>query len=175
MTYYDDIFEVASDNFGLITTAQARELGIAKEELSKLQARGKLKRIGHGVYRVKHHVPSALDVYADAVALVGPEAYVFGHSVLAMLNLASVNPGTIAIGTPKRVRKSLPSHIEAVQRPSGDATTIYDGIPSMTVADALLFCKGRIMPDRLGEALRDAAEQGLITNRDFNEIAKELA
>lgn len=174
MTYYDDIFEVASDNFGLITSAQARGLGIAKEELSKLQARGKLERIGHGVYRVKHHVPSALDIYADAVALVGPEAYVFGRSVLAMLNLASVNPSTIEVGTPKRVRKNLPSHIEAVQRSSGDATTIYDGIPSMTVADAILFCKGRIMPDRLREALRDAAEQGLVTNRDFNEIAKGL-
>ena len=99
MTYYDDIFDIASENFGLITTAQARELGIAKDELSKLRARGKLTRVGHGVYRVKHHVPSPLDAYADAVALVGSGAYISGVSVLAMHDLASVNPNTIEVGT----------------------------------------------------------------------------
>lgn len=175
MTYYDDIFEAASDNFGLITTEQARKMGIAKDELSKLQARGKLVRIGHGVYRVKHHVPSALDVYADAVALVGPGAYVFGKSVLAMHNLASVNPDAIEVGTSKRIRKKLPPYIETVRRPPGDAITLYDGIPSMTVANAIRSCKGEIMPERLEEALRDAADHGLITSRDLNEIGKELA
>lgn len=174
MTYYDDIFEAASDNFGLISTAQARKMGIAKEELSKLQARGKLERIGHGVYRIKHHVPSELDVYADAVMLVGSGAYVLGESVLAMHGLASVNPDTIAIGVPRRIRKRLPSYIRAIQRPAGDKTTLYDGIPSMAVADAIRYCKGKVMSERLEEALQDAADDGLVTRRDFETIRKEL-
>jgi len=175
MTYYDDIFEVASENFGLITTAQAREMGIAKDELGKLHLRGKLERIGHGVYRIRHHVPSALDAYADAVALVGPEAYVLGESVLAMHNLASVNPDKIHVGTTKRVRKRLPAHIKAVQRQVGDRTAVYDGIRCMTVADAIRYCKGKVMPERLVEALRDGAGEGLVTKRELDTISKELS
>lgn len=175
MTYYDDIFEIASANFGLISVAQAREIGVAKQELSKLRARGKLERIGHGVYRIKHHTPSALDVYADAVMLVGTEAYVLGESVLAMHGLASVNPDRIIVGTPKRVRKKLPLYVKVVQRESTDKKTVYEGIPSMTVADAIRYCKGRVMPERLKEALQDAADDGLVTRRDFEALKKELA
>lgn len=149
-------------------------MGISKDELGKLYARGKLERVGHGVYRIKHHVPSALDVYADAVTLVGTEAYVLGESVLAMHNLASVNPDTIYVGTTKRVRKQLPSHILVVQRPSGDKTTVYDGICCMTVADAIRYCKGKVMPERLLEALRDGVTEGLLTKREQVAISKEL-
>ncbi|MEG2628422.1 MAG: type IV toxin-antitoxin system AbiEi family antitoxin domain-containing protein [Raoultibacter sp.] len=174
MSYYDNIFEIASENFGLITTAQARNMGIAKEELGKLQARGKLHRVGRGVYRVKHYAPSSLDIYADAAALVGPEAYVLGESVLAMQNLASVNPEAITVGTPKRVRKQLPCYVKLVQRPCGDTITLYDGIPCMTVADSIRYCEGKVMPDRLEEALVDALAEGLVTKRDVEAIRKEL-
>jgi predicted transcriptional regulator of viral defense system len=174
MAYYDDIYEVASENFGLITTAQAHEMGISKDELGKLHLRGKLERIGHGVYRIKHHVPSPLDVYADAVTLVGPEAYVLGESVLAMHNLASVNPDTIYVGTTKRVRKKLPIHIKEVHRQIGDKTITYDGIRCMTVAEAIRYCIDKVMPERLAEALRDGASEGLVTRRELEAISKEL-
>lgn len=175
MTYYDDIFEVASDNFGLITTARAREMGIGKQELSKLAARGKLERIGYGVYRIRHHVPEPLDAYADAVALVGPGSYVFGESVLAMHGLASVNPDVITVGTSNRVRKTLPEYIEVVRRPEGDRVEVRDGIPAMAVADAIRLCRGRVMPERLREAMRDAAADGLIPRKEIPLLEAELA
>ena len=168
MTYYDDIYEEACDNFGLITVARAREIGVPKSEVVKLHARGKLSRVGHGVYRVKHHVPSPLDVYAEAVALVGPGSYVFGESVLAMHDLASVNPAVIEVGTDRRVRKTLPDYVRVVRRPSGDETTVYDGIPSMTVVQALRVCSSRIMPDRISEALVDSYDKGLITKAELD-------
>jgi predicted transcriptional regulator of viral defense system len=174
MAYYDDIYKVASENFGLITTAQAREMRIAKDELGKLHMRGKLERIGHGVYRIKHYVPSILDVYADAITLVGPKAYVLGESVLAMHNLASVNPNTIYVGTTKRTRKTLPDYIKVVQRPIDDKITVYDGIRCMTVTEAIRYCNGKVMPERLAEALRDGAREGLVTKRDLDAISKEL-
>ena len=33
MTKYEDIFDIAADNHGLITSAQAREAGITNNEL----------------------------------------------------------------------------------------------------------------------------------------------
>jgi hypothetical protein len=41
MTYYEDIYEVAVDNYGLITSTKAKELGISDKEMSALAKRGR--------------------------------------------------------------------------------------------------------------------------------------
>lgn len=175
MTYYDEIFEEAADNYGLITTAKARQMGIGKQELSKLSARGKLTHVGRGVYRIKHYVPTPLDVYADAVALVGDGSFIADESVLALHGLASVNPESVLVGTPKRVRRQLPGYVEAVQIHENDRVTAYCGVPSMPVADAIRRCEGRVMPERLLEALRDGFDQGLISRKEYRALEKELS
>lgn len=175
MTYYDDIFEDASDNYGLITTARAKEMGIGKQELYKLATRGKLTRVGRGVFRTKHHVPTPLDIYADAVALVGPDSFIADESVLAMHNLASVNPDTVLVGTQKRMRKQLPEYVDTIHITDNLPVTSYDGIPSMSVADAIRRCKGKVMPERLREALRDGLDLGLISRKDAESLEEELA
>jgi predicted transcriptional regulator of viral defense system len=61
MTYYADIYERAADNYGLITADDAHEMGIPVVELGKLHSRGRLHRVGHGVYRIEHYSPTPLD------------------------------------------------------------------------------------------------------------------
>ena len=51
------------------------QLGISDKEMSAIAARGRIYRIGHGVYRVTDYIPVPNDTYADAVALVGPGAF----------------------------------------------------------------------------------------------------
>lgn len=174
MTYYDKIFEEASDNYGLITTARAKEMGIGKQELYKLAERGKLTRVGRGVFRTKHHVPAPLDVYADAVALVGPGSFIADESVLAMHGLASVNPDIVLVGTQKRVRKKLPDYVDIIHIADDIHVTQYDGIASMSVADAIRRSKGKVMPERLREALRDGMDLGLISRKDAGPLEEEL-
>ena len=60
MTYYDDIFERAVDNYYPITTDDANDLGIPPVELAKLAKRGRLQNLGRGLYRLTRHVPSEL-------------------------------------------------------------------------------------------------------------------
>lgn len=104
MSKYEDIYEAAADNYGLVTRDEAIAIGVSDKELSRLTSDGKLTRIGHGVYRVKHHVPSPFDPYAESVAAVGPDAYLYGESVLAMFSLCPTNPTKMFVATPKRVR-----------------------------------------------------------------------
>ncbi|MCL1890705.1 MAG: type IV toxin-antitoxin system AbiEi family antitoxin domain-containing protein [Coriobacteriia bacterium] len=172
MTHYDNIYEVAADNYGLITAAQAKELGISDKEMSALAKRGRLVRRGHGVYRLAHHVPTPNDAYAEAAALVGPDAYLYGETVIAMLGLAPTNPARLFVATPVRVRKALPQHIVLVKA-NGEATC-YDGIPSQKVPDAIRACKRTIMPDRLIEAVSEARRQGFITDSTKAELLKDL-
>ena len=144
MKHFDEIYEVAADNYGIVTAAQARELGISKSELNRWVDIGRLERRGRGVYKLVMHTPTELDPYAEAVALVGDDSFLLGETVLAMHGLALVNPRKFSIGTPKRIRKILPPWVEAVTVSNKD-TTHYEGIPSQTVTEAILDCRGRVM------------------------------
>lgn len=173
MRLYDRIYDIAADNYGLVAAAEAKAVGASDKELSRLASEGRLERIGYGLYRIKHHVPGLLDPYAEAVALVGSEAYLFGESVMAMLQLTSTNPQRITVATAKRVRRKIPSWLRVVKRDGNDEVTTYEGIPAQTVAAAIASCKGVLMDDRLIEAAENARMQGLLT-RDEEANLKDL-
>lgn len=174
MSYYDDIYEHAVDNHYLVTTADAADLGIPVVELGKLSARGRLERIGNGVYRLSRHVPSEADPYAVAVARVGRDAYLWGESVIELLGLAPTTPGRIWVATPRRVRKALPKEVGVVRTGAQAQLDSYDGVPGQRVADAIRACAGKIMPERLRNAMERGRELGYITAREKRELMKEL-
>ena len=176
MKHFDEIYEVAADNYGIVTAAQARKLGISKSELSRWVDIGRLERRGRGVYKLVMYTPTELDPYAEAVALVGDDSFLLGETVLAMHGLALVNPRKLSIGTPKRVRKNLPSWIEAVTV-TGKDTTHYEGIPSQTRRDRghTRDCRGRVLAERLRDAADAARESGLITKSEHQRLKEGLS
>lgn len=174
MPLYDDIYEIAADNYGIVTSAQAKAAGASYKELSRIAGDGRLTRIGYGVYRIKHWVPTENDAFAEAVTLVGPRAYLYGESVIAMHALAPTNPARIRVATPNRVRRSLPATIEVVRRPDHGDTTEYEDIPSQTIPAAILSCTGTMMRARLADAARRARELGLIRTGEETMLLERL-
>jgi predicted transcriptional regulator of viral defense system len=172
MTYYDDIYEIAVDNYGLITSAEAKELGVSDQDMKMLAKRGRLIKRGHGVYKLTRYVPTPYDAYAEAVVLVGPHAYLYGESVIAMLELAPTNPSRVFVATPARIRKQLPEYIVVIK--ADDAVVHYEGVPSQGAHDAIQSCRKTMMPGRLKDATREAERQGYITNEQATALLKEL-
>ena len=173
MSHFDDIYEIAADNYGLLTVAEARNAGVTKTELSRWVANGRLERRGRGVYKLVKYIPTDLDAYAEAVALVGDGSFLLGDAVLAMHGLALVNPKRLRVGTPERIRKKLPEWVAPVTV-KGKATTRYEGIPSQTVAEAILDCRGRVMLERLRSAADDARERGLVSKAEYELVREGL-
>ena len=165
MTYYDQIYEMAVDNYYLISSQDAADAGIPPVELAKLAHRGKLENISRGLYRLAKYVPHPNDPYATAVARVGRGAYLFGESVIAMLGLAPTNPAHINVVAPARTRKKLPAYIRLKKPATGEIPISYEGVPSQNVADAILSARPTMMDDRLREAADRAFEEGYL-NRD---------
>lgn len=97
-------------------------------------------RVGHGLYKLACPLPYSEDYapYAQAVALVGPEAYLYGESVLAMLRLAPTNPKRMYVATPRRVRKQLNAGLEVLQQIQTGDVTYYENVPSQPAASAIL-------------------------------------
>lgn len=175
MSKYEEIYEVAADDYGLVTCDEAARMGIPDKELSRLVSDGRLTRIGHGVYRIKHHVPGNLDPYAESVALAGPGAYLYGESVLAMFALCPTNPAKMFVATPRRIRRRLPGGMKVVQRKDVADVTEYEGIPPQTVSAVIRSCMGKIMPDRLQEAVWEAQRQGLLRKDEAEELGRGVA
>lgn len=175
MKNFDKVYEMAADRHGLITVEDAAELGVHRKQLLLWQSMGRLERCGRGVYRIKYHVPTPCDHYAEAVALVGREAILYGDAVLAMHNLGLVNPKQMQIAVGKRVRRKLPPWIRLVKKPAGTKEELFEGIPCQTVADAIRACRGTVMHERLVDAIDEAERRGLVGRRDLMELKREFS
>lgn len=174
MTYYDAIYEIAVDNHYLITTAMAAEAGIPGIELAKLAHRGKLENVSRGLYRLARWVPDDTYPYAEAVARMGPDAYLYGESVIAMLDLAPTDPMRLYVAIPGRTRKELPPGLHAKKADPGDTVTIYEGVPAQCAHDAIIAARCSMPDDRLQAAAAEARAQGYLTSSEYSHLQKEM-
>lgn len=169
------LYDLALDQYGYVTTANADELGVPPVELRKLAQRGGLHNVAYGLYRFDDVPVSGRDQYMEAVLRVGPDAFLTGDAVLSFHDLGLVNPRRIKVGTPRRVRAALPPSIEVVRAHlAPDELTVYEGVPSATVARALRDCKATLMADRLVDALREARRRGLLRAGEADRLAADL-
>jgi predicted transcriptional regulator of viral defense system len=165
----------AAANRGYITPEIAEQVGVPPIEVRKLASRGGLDHVSRGVYRFPDLVDDERAPFYEAVLSVGSDAYLTRDSVLAFHDLALVNPRRIRVGTTRRVRRSLPDHIEVIRDdlPAADRT-VYDGLPSATVERALRDCIAIVMGDRLADAADRARDVGLIRRRDHAGLIGEI-
>lgn len=109
---------------------------------------------GHGGVQSCALGPDALDPLAEAVALMGDGSFLWGEPVLSMHGLALVDPRSVSVATPKRVRRKLSDWVKAVPASKGASAMFYEGIPSQRVADAIGACEGSVMGERLTKAAK---------------------
>lgn len=174
MTNYEKIYEEAIGLNGIISVSQAKELGVPNIELVKLCKRGKLTRVGRGVYRLDKFFPQPSDQLAAAVLQVGEDAYVVGETVLGYHRLCPTHEAIIYVGTTKRVRKTLPENIKLCKRPGDDELCYMDGVRAQTIPAAIRTAVGVVEPSRLKEAIDTAVERQLIEADVAKVLLKEI-
>lgn len=172
--FREQVYELALRSHGLVTTSQAAAVGVPAVELRKLAHRGALTQLSYGLYRFDAVPADRFTEYAEAVLRVGPHAFLTHDAVLALHELALVNPRTIKVGATRRVRRGLPDWVELVQRTDGVDITEYEGIRSTTVACALRDCAGAVPRDRLLDALEEARLRGLVRRRDVADLTNVI-
>lgn len=174
MRHFEKLYDITADNYGVITAAEAREAGIAGAELTRWTRSGRLERVGHGVYRLAHWVPTGKERYAEALALVGPGSVLWGESVLALLGLAYVNPPRVLVAPDRRVRRDLPAWVGLADKPVSRMAP-YEGIACQELSEAIRACRGRVLTERLRQAEREAWDERLIAREDHERLEEELA
>ncbi len=174
-TYRRQLHERALDQYGYITTRDAAELGVPPVEVRKIAARGGLTHITRGLFRFDDIPYTGREGFMEAVLRVGEGACLMADAVLSLHDLALANPRKVRVAAPKQIRTALPRTIEAHQRRVDPKDlTVFEGIPTTTVARALLDCRGLIMTDRLLDAARDAMRRGLLLRREGAKVIHDL-
>ena len=173
MAKIDLIYE-AVDDFGLITSAEAADLGMSRAEMVQQEKLGKLVRVARGVYRMSIWPSPPQAPYAIAVKAAGEDAFLYGESVVALLGLAPTNPTKIRLASPKRCRRDLGPGV-TMKHVTGTCPVYLEGIACQPIPDAIEAAAQTMGPLRAGKALRKALEEGYITQDEANRVEKELS
>lgn len=168
MSYRHDLWEIAAQQHGVVTIAEAGDAGVPAVEVRKLAHRGALRAYGKGVY-IHRSVPTTdLTEPAVATALAGDGAFLERETVLDMRGLGQFNPHRIWVATRRRVRRALPEWVVLEARvdiPEEDLTH-YEGIPATTVRRALVDVHDRMPSERWKALVEQARQRELIDNHD---------
>lgn len=173
------LYEVAMGQHGIVTAADARELGIDGAVLRMLHKRGRLIRLSRGVYRFPEMPAGPLDQYAAATFWPQGVRGVLSHlTALERHDLCDVNPAKIDLTLPRAYdlnpRRAVPRHLRLhfEDLPEADVTTL-EGLPIVTPARAIVDAAlGGVRDDLVRQALATLKERGLLTRADANRIAR---
>jgi hypothetical protein len=175
-TFRQLAWDIALDRRGYVTTVEARASGIPVVELAKIAHRGLLRHVAHGIYRFDEFPTTRLDQFYEALLRVGEDAYLVGDAVLALYDLAQVNPKRLRVATTqRRLRKDLPDWI-AIEKAHVEEheITVVEGIRSSTLRQALVDARPYVMHERLLDAIESALKQDLISESDEQSLRKLL-
>jgi predicted transcriptional regulator of viral defense system len=174
-TQLERLREVAIDQHGFVTAAQAAEEGVPFTELAKMKARGRLAHVAHGVYRVPQVAETQYDDYQLAVLWTGaPEACLSHETALEVWGVSDINPDRIhvAVAQQRRLRRAGGERyaIHRVNLAESDVTW-WEGIPTATLPVSIGQCITAGVPTYL---IRQALERGTRTSRLSEAGAREL-
>lgn len=175
----DRLREVALDQHGFVTTAQALGEGVSKATLSKLAARGRIERVAHGVYRIPQVPADRFDRFMLAVLWTGaPEAIVSHESALDMCGVCDVNPKAIDV-TVARGRRIARRGGEGYELHSEDIAAVdrawREGVPVVRLRKAIEQCIIAGTPTYLLEqAVENGLAQGFLTAAEARDLNEKL-
>ncbi|MDR2973197.1 MAG: hypothetical protein LBV00_00590 [Propionibacteriaceae bacterium] len=169
MSARDELWDVAIDQYGYVTTTNAARLGIAPVELSKLTARGALDHISQALYRFPSWPVSANDHLMEAVLWTRDSTAVLSHdTALDVLDLCDINPTTLHLTVsdrkyPIRRRDVPPDLVIHYEQLDPTQRGWWEQIPTVTAVTVIeQGIRTDVRPDLLHQAINTAHHRSMI-------------
>ncbi|MDR0783886.1 MAG: type IV toxin-antitoxin system AbiEi family antitoxin domain-containing protein [Propionibacteriaceae bacterium] len=177
MSIRDELWDVAVDQYGYVTTADAARLAVALIELAKMSKRGTLDRISQGVYRFPQWPVSANDHLMEAVLWTRDPTAVLSHdTALDVLDLCDINPTTLHLTISNRRfpirRREMPDDLVLHYENLGNEQRgWWEQIPTVTAGTAIeQGIRTAVRPDLLGQAIDTAHRRAMIDTDTANHL-----
>ena len=183
-----DLADLAAEQWGLVTTAQARSLGVSAQAVARLADQGTLERLTHGVYRVSGAPPEPLDELRAAWLILDPgrrsserlrdsSPPMISHRSAALLHgLGDLDADEheFTAATRKQSRRTdVRLHRSHVGR---DDWTVVDGLPVTSVLRTVSdLAAARIDGGHLASVVRDALTLKGVDDQRLAEVLRSHA
>lgn len=172
------LWDAALDQYGYVTTEDARRLGINVVELGKLAYRKQLGRVAYGIYRFEQLPVSQFDPYMLATLWAGGRGVLSHDTALDLYELSDINPAKIHLTVPDGYRpRRQGGELYEVHHENLNQTQIrrHEGIPIVTVPTAIDQAIRTGVPTHLvRQALSTARERGAITKAEHGDLMRRL-
>lgn len=183
------VSDLASQQWGLLTSAQAREAGAPAFMLSRLVDHGILVRVRHGVYATSATpFDAVLEVRAQWLALdpkvmaadregTGRHSAVVSHETAAELHdIGDLSSEAITFTTPSRRQTKQPEVRFHTATVDPAEITHLDGLPVTTAARTVLdLTRAGHEPAHLTDLMDDAVSQRLTTKNELATVLSDVA
>ncbi|MBB6174662.1 putative transcriptional regulator of viral defense system [Nocardiopsis mwathae] len=183
----DAALRLAHDQYGVIRTRQARELGVSCSVIDRLVRQGHWKRVHHGVSIIKARLPPEAGTPAGlprlllprltaALLAVGPTAVIAGTSAARLWGLQGLprwrwDDPVHVIVPPRHASRTTRGVVQHTWETAPDETTIHHGLevttPGRTLRDTVLQADRPCAVSLIDSALN----QGLVEVVDLERLA----
>ncbi len=177
---HEKILEIAADQFGYLSTYQAREFGVSSNTLRMMATRGTLERVSWGTYRIPTFPTSDYAEYMEASLWParGVRGVISHQSALVLYGLSDVSPTATHITVPSefRVRREAPANLVVHHAElQEDDVRVFEGIPATTPQRTIQDChRAHLGPALLRQALEDAEREGYLSPGQAAELKRQV-
>lgn len=169
------LLDRAFDQYGLVTSEDARDLGVDRQRLVDMERRGTLERVARGLYRFKAIPPTANDQLMEATLWPRRTRGVLSHdTALVLHDLCDINPAEIHITVPRgyRINREIPPAYEIHHRDlSVKDQALVEDLPTVTPRRAVLDAiEVHVDPKLIEQALETIRRRGLVRGEALSDI-----
>ena len=160
------LYQIAEDQAGYFSLAQASELGLRRNQIYRDVQRGKFVSAARGVYRFVQFPASRFEEVHRAVLSAGPQAVVGFQTALYVYELSDLIPDEIhLVLPPTSSRRRLGIRVHTIQLLPEDMTE-FEGLPITTVEKTIVDCAfAHIEDDQIRLAIYQALQRGMTSKQ----------
>ncbi|WP_020387111.1 type IV toxin-antitoxin system AbiEi family antitoxin domain-containing protein [Kribbella catacumbae] len=186
-----DIADLASEQWGLVTTAQAAAVGVSGPTMARLARDEVLRRLEHGVYKVNGSGYDPRDDLRAAWLLLDPkrtasqriseqpiDAVVSHRSAARLLELGDLDADLFEFtvnGRKQTRRKDIRIHVRSTDLPA-DAWSLASGLPVTTATRTIEdLAASQTDGGHLAGVVRDAVSTAVVDLDQLSDVLRPYA
>lgn len=181
------VSELAAQQWGLLTTAQAESRGITRLQLTRLASSGLLERVGRGIYAIPATIDEETPLRAAWISLEPAQfaedrvAYPLTSGVVSHTSAAQLyqlgdlldDEVEITLSARKQSRRGIRFHRSTL---SLNEVTLVEGLPTTTVARTVAdLLRDRHDHSHVAQIAGEALKRNLVSRQDLAKALEPLA
>lgn len=167
------LYQIAEQQAGYFSAAQARQVSFSRSLLSYHVGTGRFSRVRPRVYRFTQFPASSREDLFIAWLHAGPDAVISHDSALALYDLSDLLPSQVHVTVPRTASRRRPGLCFHTKGLEPEDITRYEGLPVTTVRRTLVdVAAAGLADEQVEQAIQEAVRRGLVTRESVCLLAK---